>query len=160
MVQYTLQQRLGKAIGHADALRGLLLPECGPDPIPVHQIMQIVELLYQLLHAKDIAKCTSTDCGSCILDWVRRGWPTGQVGLEFASFTTWRNKLLTHKGCLLWGNRVVVPPLLCQKVLSALHEAHSGIVWVKALARSDVWWPGIDQEVDEWVLCCQCCQES
>ncbi|XP_015263543.1 PREDICTED: uncharacterized protein K02A2.6-like [Gekko japonicus] len=87
-----------------------------------------------------------------------RGWPTGVDGPEFAAFKARREELSAHKGCLLWGDRVVVPSALRQGVLRALHEAHPGIVRMKGLARSYVWWPGIDAEVEAWVKRCQTCQ--
>ncbi|XP_060102057.1 LOW QUALITY PROTEIN: uncharacterized protein K02A2.6-like, partial [Heteronotia binoei] len=62
--------------------------------------------------------------------------------------------------CILWGSRVVVPPLLQKRVLESLHESHPGIVWMKALARSYVWWPGMDEEIENWVRRCSVCQES
>ncbi|XP_060108066.1 LOW QUALITY PROTEIN: uncharacterized protein K02A2.6-like, partial [Heteronotia binoei] len=63
-------------------------------------------------------------------------------------------------GCLLWGSRVVVPPPLQKRVLESLHETHPGIVRMKALARSYVWWPGMDGEIENWVRRCSTCQES
>ncbi|XP_060092566.1 LOW QUALITY PROTEIN: uncharacterized protein K02A2.6-like, partial [Heteronotia binoei] len=63
-------------------------------------------------------------------------------------------------GCILWGSRVVVPPPLRRQVLEDLHETHPGIVRMKALARSYVWWPGMDEEIEGWVRRCQPCQES
>ncbi|XP_060113007.1 uncharacterized protein K02A2.6-like, partial [Heteronotia binoei] len=69
-------------------------------------------------------------------------------------------ELSTHKGCLLWGNRVVIPKPLQDQVLRALHEAHPGIVRMKALARSYVWWPGLDAEIEAWVKRCLTCQVS
>ncbi|XP_060092557.1 uncharacterized protein K02A2.6-like [Heteronotia binoei] len=65
-----------------------------------------------------------------------------------------------NKGCVLWGSRVVVPPPLRKQVLEDLHETHPGIVRMKALARSYVWWPGMDEEIEGWVRRCQPCQES
>ncbi|XP_060118370.1 uncharacterized protein K02A2.6-like, partial [Heteronotia binoei] len=63
-------------------------------------------------------------------------------------------------GCLLWGSRVVVPPPLQKRVLESLHETHPGIVRMKALARSYVWRPGMDEEIKNWVRRCSVCQES
>ncbi|XP_060089296.1 uncharacterized protein K02A2.6-like, partial [Heteronotia binoei] len=63
-------------------------------------------------------------------------------------------------GCLLWGSRVVVPPQLQKRVLESLHETHPGIVRMKALARSYVWWPGMDGEIEDWVRRCQTCQAT
>ncbi|XP_060092387.1 uncharacterized protein K02A2.6-like, partial [Heteronotia binoei] len=62
--------------------------------------------------------------------------------------------------CILWGSRVVIPPPLQKRVLESLHETHPGIVRMKALARSYVWWPGMDGEIEGWVRGCQTCQES
>ena len=44
----------------------------------------------------------------------------------------------------MWGIRVVVPPTLQEKVLEELHGGHIGVIKMKALACSHVWWPGID----------------
>ncbi|XP_058017270.1 uncharacterized protein K02A2.6-like [Ahaetulla prasina] len=63
-------------------------------------------------------------------------------------------------GCLLWGDRVVIPEKLRKKVLDLLHEGHPGIVRMKGLARSYVWWPQMDSEIAERVGKCQACQES
>ncbi|XP_060110918.1 uncharacterized protein K02A2.6-like, partial [Heteronotia binoei] len=81
-------------------------------------------------------------------------------GRRFTIATDHKPELSTHKGCILWGSRVVVPPPLRRQVLEDLHETHPGIVRMKALARSYVWWPGMDEEIEGWVRRCQPCQES
>ncbi|XP_070803581.1 uncharacterized protein, partial [Pituophis catenifer annectens] len=68
--------------------------------------------------------------------------------------------LTMQGGCLLWGDRVVIPSRLKEKVLTLLHEGHPGIVRMKGLARSYVWWPSMDADITEWVGKCQPCQES
>ncbi|XP_026569428.1 uncharacterized protein K02A2.6-like, partial [Pseudonaja textilis] len=64
------------------------------------------------------------------------------------------------QGCLLWGTRVVIPATLRVPILKVLHEGHPGIVRMKALARSYVWWPGMDAQIADWVSSCQPCQET
>ncbi|XP_026576533.1 uncharacterized protein K02A2.6-like, partial [Pseudonaja textilis] len=61
---------------------------------------------------------------------------------------------------LLWGTRVVIPATLRVPILKALHEGHPGIVRMKALARSYVWWPGMDAQISTWVSSCQPCQAA
>ena len=41
-----------------------------------------------------------------------------------------------------------------------LHEGHMGIVKVKQLARSYVWWPCIDNEIEELTKRCKSCQQD
>ena len=62
-------------------------------------------------------------------------------------------------GCILWGSCVVIPPPGCQKVIDKLHAAHPGISRMKSLARSYVWWPGMDEDLETKVKDCRQCQE-
>ena len=43
-------------------------------------------------------------------------------------------------------------------VLEELHDGHLGVVKMKALARSYVWWPDISGRVEELAKCCNRCQ--
>ncbi|XP_060546708.1 uncharacterized protein K02A2.6-like [Pantherophis guttatus] len=94
------------------------------------------------------------------MGWVMRGWPTKVDSGDFQLFFNKKNELSMLGGCLLWGNRVVIPSCLRHRVLELLHEGHPGIVRMKSLARSYVWWPHLDQDVTEWVGKCRPCQES
>ncbi|XP_032071928.1 uncharacterized protein K02A2.6-like [Thamnophis elegans] len=67
-------------------------------------------------------------------------------------------ELSVQRGCLLWGHRVVVPASLRTTVLRQLHHAHPGIVRMKALGRSYVWWPKLDQDIADHVAGCPQCQ--
>ena len=58
----------------------------------------------------------------------------------------------------MWGARVVIPPQGRKLVLEELHETHTGVSKMKALARSYVWWPGMDAEIEEVVRNCSSCQ--
>ena len=71
-----------------------------------------------------------------------------------------RTKLTSQNGCLLWGNRVVVPPQGRTTVLQELHSGHLGIVQIKSLARGIVWWPKIDEDIDFMVRTCSSCQSQ
>ncbi len=56
------------------------------------------------------------------------------------------------------GLRVVVPPKLRSRVLEELHVGHLGVVKIKSLARGFVWWPGIDQQIEQFAMHCSGCQ--
>ena len=88
------------------------------------------------------------------------GWPADTTGMEeeLRPFARHKYELSVEEGCVLWGNRVVVPSKGRSQILQMLHEAHPGIAHMKSLARGYVWWPGIDQELQHCVKSCQRCQ--
>ena len=63
-----------------------------------------------------------------------------------------------EEGCLLWGIRALIPKSLQEKLLQELHNEHTGISKMKALARSHMWWPGLNNDLEMIVKSCQECQ--
>ena len=62
------------------------------------------------------------------------------------------------EGCLLRGDQVMVPSSLRQKFLNAIHVSHHGILRTKSAARSYVWWPGLNKDVEKTVQVCSRCK--
>jgi len=75
-------------------------------------------------------------------------------------FFTRKNELSVEQGCLLWGNRVVIPTSLRSNILLDLHSEHLGIVRMKSLARQHFWWPKLDASIEEVTKQCLSCQEN
>ncbi|KAL4100823.1 hypothetical protein QTP88_020852 [Uroleucon formosanum] len=78
--------------------------------------------------------------------------------LENLPLTYKREELSLVNDCLILGNRVVIPKSLREDVLMLLHKNHPGIVCSKMLARSYVWWPNIDIDIDKFIKTCTECQ--
>ncbi|XP_032075671.1 uncharacterized protein K02A2.6-like, partial [Thamnophis elegans] len=89
-----------------------------------------------------------------------RGWPTDKVAEGFQPFKHRQAEISFHGGCLIWGDRVLIPTALRPLVLDLLHKDHPGIARMKALARSYVWWPLLDTEIAAHVGRCTTCQLS
>ncbi|XP_060520646.1 uncharacterized protein K02A2.6-like isoform X2 [Cylas formicarius] len=65
-----------------------------------------------------------------------------------------------YQNCLLWGTRVITPPGGRKSVIDLLHSGHPGMVKMKALARSYVWWPNLDRDIENKIKTCSECQEA
>ena len=70
-----------------------------------------------------------------VYNCVISGWPH-VVDSSLVPSKTRQEELSTRRGSLLWGTRVIVPPLLQEKLLQEVHDTHPGISRMKALARS------------------------
>ena len=99
-------------------------------------------------------------CPVKVHHFVLTGWPT-QINWEeeYRPYFQKQFELSAHQGCLLLGNRVIVPPCVPSKVMEVLHSTHSGVSRMKALARSYIWWPQMDAEIERAVKNCARCQE-
>lgn len=93
---------------------------------------------------------------------VLSGQFEGKEGLSdaLAPFYMRGAELTLSQGCLLWGSRVVVPPALRPQLLKELHVGHPGVVRMKAMARSYIWWRGMDAQVEEQAKRCSTCQRN
>ena len=57
----------------------------------------------------------------------------------------------------MWVGLVVIPESLQESVLAELHREHMGISKMKALARSHVWWSGLDKDLEAMARSCRAC---
>lgn len=67
------------------------------------------------------------------------------------------NELSLENGVVMRGHRIAVPVVLRKQVLEQLHKSHLGIVKSKSIARSSVWWPELDRDIEKYVNNCSAC---
>ncbi|EFO85571.1 hypothetical protein CRE_29108 [Caenorhabditis remanei] len=76
---------------------------------------------------------------------------------QISLFHNRRDQLSIVSDCLMFNDRVVIPTSLRTRVLKMLHRAHPGIVRMKQLARTLVYWPSIDKDIEKIVRSCDQC---
>lgn len=106
----------------------------------------------------EIAKSTVKDpILSKVLEFTRNGWPTSLPDTQLASYCARQAEITISQECLVWGNRIIVPEKHQDAILKELHSSHPGIVKMKSLARSYVWWPHIDKDIETVANTCAPC---
>ena len=95
---------------------------------------------------------------SRVYQFTLNGWPRKSEEADLNPYFRRKDEFTIEDGCVLWGNRVIVPPQRRAQVIAELQETHPGISRMKALARSYIWWPNMDRELESAVKNCQQCQ--
>ncbi|KAL0151789.1 hypothetical protein M9458_052940 [Cirrhinus mrigala] len=155
---YDIEYRRSSDHANADALSRLPCDSTstGGEEETVFQVSHLDELP---VCAKDIATETRRNpLFSKVLDLTLSGWPSHITDEHLKPFYVRKDQLSTDQGCILWGSRVIIPPKYRERLLSELHEGHPGIVRMKALARGYLWWPGLDQDIQDLVSKCTPCE--
>ena len=162
--EYNIKHKPGKQLANADALSRRPLsqqPQSVPVPGDINLVLQ--HLNTTPVTATEIKTWTDKDpLLSKVRQFVMTGWPLDDNTSEEAlrPYLTRKDELSVHSGCLLWGSRVIVPPKGRELIVKELHESHPGISRMKSLARGYVWWPGLDQQLEQQVRNCVSCQQS
>ena len=90
---------------------------------------------------------------------IMQGWPKSikQVPPELQPFWTFREELTVEDGLILKGTRIVIPNKQCKAILKLLHKGHLGLNKCKVRAKESVYWPGLNDKLEELVLSCELC---
>ena len=148
---------------HANADGLSRLPLAGDQPAvvgstTVEQAFVIAQVQALPVTVERLEKATRQDpLLSKIHMYVREGWPS-PLPEEYQPYLNRKQELSTEGDCLMWGNRVVIPQKLRSCLVKELHRDHPGVVRMKAIARSYLWWPGLDRELEECARNCLSCQ--
>ena len=164
---YTIEYRPTKQHGNADALSRLPVGpdlsfdgEEGDNDVDTVCTIRTISSQLQPYSRNQLKDSTNKDpVISEVKRYVREGWPQHIDRPEVQEFKKYSSSLSVIDDCLINGNRVVIPEAMRKQILDILHLGHFGMQKMKQLARSAVYWPHIDSQIEETCRCCTACAE-
>lgn len=95
-----------------------------------------------------------------VASYIQKGWPDkiSSVPPSVKPYYLIRDELYTTDIFVCYGERLVVPQVCQQEVLSRLHMTHRGMVSCKNTARQSVYWPGLNKDIEEMITRSEICE--
>ena len=161
---YQIEYRRTKDHGNADVLSRL--PTSGDTSFDGEESEEDIQMVCNIEEvSKKIAPADQNPLSresakdpiiSSVIRHTREGWPPKgkEEGSEMQRYRQLAGSLAITNGCLTYGSRVIVPAKLRHQVLDQLHQGHLGMQRMKQLARTAVYWPNIDDDIE--ATCRQC----
>ncbi|UYV81900.1 hypothetical protein LAZ67_21000072, partial [Cordylochernes scorpioides] len=154
----------GKKLYTADALsRDYIANDLFITPeIEISQNNQVLMVTYSNNRHQDLVEATNNDpVLQEVKNYIENGWTIHKKTMNplFKPFWDIKEELFEWEGLLCRGVKLVIPKKRRNHILSLLHKAHRGINSTLSLARSTFYWPGMCQEVEEFVKKFRICQK-
>ena len=108
-------------------------------------------LIHENLHLQELQKHANNDAiYQALKGTILSGFPNQKSSLpeHLKVFWSVKDNLSVEDDLIVYGCRLLIPSTLRATMLSRLHEAHQGISRSQARARLTIYWPGIDQEIE------------
>lgn len=145
----------------SDFLSRLPLPHTESVVEPYELVFVIESLDDLVISHKTVREQTERDTDLVELkSFIKHGAPNRITNPALSKYKTHIPFMSLMKGCILFHNRVLIPQNLRASVLATFHENHPGIVAMKSLARSLIWYPGLDRDIESLVKSCKVCQTA
>ena len=143
-----------------------LLAECDEDCMPEMTIAEIRALSdngdQESLRLQELRQCAQEDGEyQQLREIILAGFPDhrGQLPDRCKKYWQARHHLTIEDGLIVHGCRLLIPAMMHRSVLKQLHQAHQGIGRTKERARLSVYWPGIDNAIENMIVACKDCQD-
>ena len=164
---YTIEYRSTKQHGNADALSRLPVGpdlsfdgEEGDNDVDTVCTIRVINSQLQPHSRNQLKDATNRDpVLSEVKRYVRERWPQKIDSPDVQEFKKYAASLSVTDDCLINGNRVVIPEAMQPQILDILHLEHFGMQRMKQLARSAVYWPHIDSQIEDTCRGCVSCAE-
>ena len=157
---YTITYRPGKEMILPDSLSRM---SSAADNSKIDLDMQICHIQFSTPRLRELRSATREDpILSKLLEYVLNGFPDARRNMhsETRNYWSFRDELSIDDGILLKGTRIIIPSSLTRKFMEDLHMGHLGVTKFQQRAKSTVYWPNIDQDIENYIRTCEPCQRN
>ena len=154
--QYKFQFEFIKGVDNcnADFLSRLPLDETVDFNEPYEVIFAVNSLDNMYVSCDDVIRETNKDEKLLKLkSYIINGFPK-KLDENLSEFSKILSDLTISKDCIMFQNRVFIPEILRKDVLKLFHEHHPGISIMRQMARSIIWYHGMDNDIINYVKSC------
>ena len=92
---------------------------------------------------------------------ILKGFPDHKGMLPDSCKQYWqvRHHLTLDEDLIVYGCRLLIPSGMRREILEQLHASHQGVVRTKQRAGLTVYWPGLNNDIENIVSSCRQCQD-
>ena len=96
-----------------------------------------------------------------VKETIIMGFPedNNELDPDIRPYARMKDLLAIDDDLIVCGHRLLIPRKLRSKVLKFLHGSHQGMERTKQRARQSVYWPNINNDIENTVKTCQECQK-
>ena len=109
---------------------------------------------------QEIRQATQADDQLVLLKHtIMTGWPKNikEILQVLQPYWTFHEELTIEDGLILKGTQIIILHKKREAILKQIHDSHLGLTKCKLRAKQVVYWPGLNDQLEQLVLNCQLC---
>ena len=118
----------------------------------------VYQISHQLMARSDslqeIRQATQTDDELALLKHtIMTGWPANirEITQVLHPYWTFREELTIEDSLILKGTRIIIPTKKHEVILRQIHNSHLGLTKCKLRAKQAVYWPGLNDQLEQLI---------
>ena len=118
------------------------------------------QLLARSNSLQAIRQATQTDNELALLrHTTMTSWPANirEIPWILHPYWTFHEELTIEDGLILKGTCIVIPTTKREAILRQIHDSYLGLTKCKLCAKQAVYWPGLNEQLEQLILNCQLC---
>lgn len=94
-------------------------------------------------------------------DYINSGWPKHIRAVEddVKVYFKYKSSLSYQEGIIFKDDQILIPADLRTVMLEAVHKAHNGKEFTMNLAKENLFWPGMTNQIEEAIRSCWICNK-